>query len=131
MSVKKLNSTNHRNRDALMNSCGLMYTLTLLSGRWKMKILYKLAINGLRFNELKKQIPHITDRMLTLHLKEMEENGLIKRTVYAEIPARVEYCLTPSTVRLIPVWENLEEWGNKHREEQKDLMVRTIAGAEV
>lgn len=101
-----------------MGACGTMYALTLLSGRWKLKILYKLAIKDMRFTELKEHIPHITDRMLTLHLKEMEQDGLIERTVFAEVPPRVEYKLTQSTRDLVPIWEKLEDWGNHHRNNQ-------------
>lgn len=72
----------------------------------------------MRFTEIKKHIPNITDRMLTLHLKEMEQNGLIERTIFAEVPPRVEYKLTQSTINLIPVWERLEKWGDEHRENQ-------------
>ncbi len=72
----------------------------------------------MRFTEIKKHIPNITDRMLTLHLKEMEQNGLIERTIFAEVPPRVEYKLTQSAINLIPVWERLEEWGDEHRKKQ-------------
>lgn len=98
-----------------MNECGTMYALMLLSGRWKLTILHKLSFRNMRFTELKEHIPNISDRMLTLHLKEMEQDGLIKRTVFAEIPPRVEYELTESTKKLVPIWEKLEVWGAEHK----------------
>ncbi len=69
----------------------------------------------MRFKELKGSIPNISDRMLTLHLKEMENDGLIERNVFAEVPPRVEYKLTASTVALVSIWDQLEVWGSAHR----------------
>ena len=80
----------------------------------------------MRFSELKEHIPNITDRMLTLHLQELEADGLISRTVYAEVPPRVEYQLTPSAVLLIPVWDQLNEWGHQHRERQAQRAAPTM-----
>lgn len=92
-----------------------MYALTLLSGRWKMTILHKLSIQDLRFTELKECIPNISDRMLSLQLKEMERDGLVERNVFAEVPPRVEYKLTASTKNLISIWDKLNDWGDNHR----------------
>ncbi|WP_349665646.1 helix-turn-helix domain-containing protein [Sphingobacterium sp. lm-10] len=75
-----------------------------------------MAKGKLRFGELKKRIPNITERMLTLQLRKMEENKLIIRTVYAEVPPRVEYELTESAIQLIPILEQLEDWGIKHKQ---------------
>lgn len=80
-----------------------MYALTLLSGRWKMTILHKLSKKNMRFTELKEYIPNISDRMLALHLKEMEKDGLVERNVFAEVPPRVEYKLSRNAVKLIPI----------------------------
>lgn len=96
-----------------------MYALMLLSGRWKMTILHKLSKKDLRFTELKGCIPNISDRMLSLHLKEMEQDGLIERNVFAEVPPRVEYKLTSSTQDLVSIWDRLDVWGNNHREMQE------------
>lgn len=114
-----MTSTNTVNRDYLKNECGTMYALTLLSGRWKMTILHKLSKNDLRFTELKACIPNISDRMLSLHLKEMEQDGLVERNVFAEVPPRVEYKLTSSTQDLVSIWDRLDVWGNNHREMQE------------
>jgi len=97
-----------------------MFALTLLSGRWKMTILHKLSKKDLRFTELKECIPNISDRMLSLHLKEMEQDGLVERNVFAEVPPRVEYKLTASTQDLIPIWDKLDVWGNNHRDIQEN-----------
>ncbi|MCX2680366.1 helix-turn-helix domain-containing protein [Galbibacter sp. EGI 63066] len=119
MGKRKITSTNTINRDYLKNECGTMYALTLLSGRWKMTILHKLSKKGLRFTELKECIPNISDRMLSLHLKEMERDGLVERNVFAEVPPRVEYTLTSSTRDLVSIWDRLDIWGNNHREIQE------------
>jgi len=116
MSTRKVTSTNNINREKLIDFCGMMYAIDLLGGRWKLIILYKLQKRTLRFSELKKIIPGITDRMLTLHLKELERDGLVNRTVYAEVPPRVDYRLTKSAQSLIPVWQQLENWGVAHKE---------------
>lgn len=117
MAARKLSSTNARNREALDGFCGLTYALNLLGGRWKLLILYELEKGKRRFSELKQTLPHITDRMLTLQLRELEHDGLIARTVYAEVPPRVEYELTPSALALAPTWKSLEAWGDAHRQE--------------
>jgi len=121
MGKRKLTSTNAINREKLIDFCGMIYAVDILGGRWKLLILYKLEERTLRFTELKKRIPNITDRMLTLHLQELEKNGLVVRTVYAEVPPRVEYQLTESGKRLIPVWQQLEHWGLQHRAEMEGV----------
>ncbi|WP_419698839.1 winged helix-turn-helix transcriptional regulator [Mucilaginibacter sp. NFX135] len=120
MSTRKITSTNSINREKLIDFCGMMYAVDLLGGRWKLIILYKLGKGPLRFSELKRIIPGITDRMLTLHLKELEQNDLINRTVYAEVPPRVDYRLSSSAELLIPVWQQLEQWGLTHKQSQAE-----------
>ncbi|PUZ22983.1 transcriptional regulator [Chitinophaga parva] len=115
MSKRKPSSTNTENLQKLLNFCGVVYAVDLLGGRWKMIILYKLEKRTLRFGELKSRIPDISDRMLTLHLQELERDGLITRTVYPEVPPRVEYSLTESARKLAPIWQQLEQWGLEHR----------------
>jgi len=115
MSKRKPTSTNTINRETLIGFCGAVYAIDILAGRWKLLILYKLEGRVLRFGELKKRLPNITDRMLTLHLQELEKNGLIVRTVYAEVPPRVEYHLSESARQLAPVWKQLERWGLDHK----------------
>ena len=80
-----------------------------------MVILDKLAAKPLRYNEIKQMLPNVTDRMLSLHLKEMERDGLIIRSAVAEVPVKVCYELTKSANALVPVWQALDTWGKKHR----------------
>lgn len=115
MSKRKPTSTNAQNLKNLVDFCGAVYAIDVLGGRWKLVILYKLEKRTLRFSELKEHIPDISDRMLTLHLQELEKSGLVVRTVYAEIPPRVEYTLSESARKLAPIWQQLEEWGLQHR----------------
>jgi DNA-binding HxlR family transcriptional regulator len=115
MAKRKESSTNTINRDHLVNFCGMVYAVDILGGRWKLLILYKLEGKTLRFSELKKRLPNITDRMLTLHLQELEKNGLVVRTVYAAVPPRVEYQLSESARQLAPIWKQLEQWGLSHK----------------
>jgi DNA-binding HxlR family transcriptional regulator len=116
MTARKPTSTNSRNREVLGDFCGITYALNLVGGRWKLLLLHKLAPQTLRFSELKTTLPHITDRMLTLQLRELEQDGLLTRTVFAEVPPRVEYTLTARGRALTPTWQNLEAWGNAHRQ---------------
>lgn len=116
MAARKPSSTNSRNREVLGEFCGITYALNLVGGRWKLLLLHKLAPQTLRFSELKKILPHITDRMLTLQLRELEQDGLLVRTVFAEVPPRVEYALTARGQALAPTWQHLEAWGNAQRQ---------------
>jgi DNA-binding HxlR family transcriptional regulator len=124
MTKIKASSTNQHNRKALNDFCGVMYAIDILGGRWKLMILYKLEKKTMRFLELKKKLPEISDRMLTLHLRELERDGMVRREVFAEVPPRVEYSLTESAMELIPVWQQLEKWGLRHR----DLRAAGYAG---
>lgn len=116
MTKIKASSTNQHNRKVLNDFCGVMYAIDILGGRWKLMILYKLEKKTMRFLELKKKLPEISDRMLTLHLRELERDGMVHREVFAEVPPRVEYSLTESAMELIPVWQQLEKWGLRHKE---------------
>lgn len=115
MGKRKTTSTNSINLKNLVDFCGAVYAIDVIGGRWKLVILYKLAKRTMRFTELKEHIPDISDRMLTLHLQELEKSGLVIRTAYAEIPPRVEYTLSESARKLAPIWLQLEEWGLQHR----------------
>jgi DNA-binding HxlR family transcriptional regulator len=115
MGKRKENSTNRLNENYIVESCDLTYAVCKIGGRWKLLILCKLEEGKLRFGELKKQITGITERMLTLQLRELEKDGLIKRTVYAEVPPRVDYELTKIAKELIPIWSQLSNWGAKHK----------------
>jgi DNA-binding HxlR family transcriptional regulator len=94
--------------------CPVEATLDLIGGKWKGVVLYHLADGMLRFNELRRRLTGVTQRMLTKQLRELEEVGLIVRTVYAEVPPRVEYRLSPRGESLKPVIRVLEMWGENY-----------------
>lgn len=82
-----------------------------IGGMWKMPILWRLKDRIYRYGELKKDIPHISDKMLSSQLRELEETGLIERTIYPEIPPRVEYSITEKGEKAIPVIEVIIKYG--------------------
>jgi len=116
MGTRKENSTNSINEQYITQECDLTYAVCKIGGRWKLLILCKLENGKLRFSEIRRRISGITERMLTLQLREMEKEGLVKRTVYAEVPPRVDYELTAIAQDLVPIWKQLDHWGKMHRE---------------
>lgn len=95
--------------------CVVDASLDLIGGKWKGMIVYQLLTEeNLRFNALRRLVGDVTQRMLTKQLREMEEDGLISRTVYAEVPPRVEYRLTDAGRDLMPVVLALKAWGESH-----------------
>lgn len=88
--------------------------LRLLSGKWKGEILWQLVDGKQRFGQLRRAIPDVTQHMLTTQLRDLENEGLVKRTVFAEVPPRVEYEMTPAAKALRPVFEELSRWANEH-----------------
>ena len=115
MSKTKETSTNFANKQALADECSEVYAAHIIGGQWAL-IICSCLINGkLRFGELKRLLPNITERMLTLHLRKLEINKIVQRTVYAEVPPRVEYELTPIGYELKPIIKQLEKWGENHK----------------
>jgi DNA-binding HxlR family transcriptional regulator len=94
--------------------CPVEATLDLIDGKWKAVILYHLLNDVVRFNELKRRLSRITQRMLTRQLRELEAAGLIHREIYAEVPLRVGYSLTTLGRSLEPVIRMLWTWGNQY-----------------
>ena len=95
--------------------CPVEATLSLIGGKWKSVILFRLLAEPvLRFNELRRLLPSITQRMLTNQLRELERDGLVGRTVYPEVPPKVEYRLTAYGQTLAPVIHALQQWGDRH-----------------
>ena len=94
--------------------CAVEATLSLIDGKWKGVVLYHLLTETLRFNELRRRVPSVTQRMLTNQLRELEADGLVHRKVYAEVPPKVEYSLTDLGRTLKPVITALKTWGDEH-----------------
>ncbi|GGA33194.1 winged helix-turn-helix transcriptional regulator [Paenibacillus physcomitrellae] len=98
-------------------NCEKELTLAVIGGKWKLIILWHLGLEGTkRFGELKKLIPNITQKMLTNQLRELEEDKLISRRVYPEVPPRVEYSMTEYGISLMPVLKSMYEWGKHYGE---------------
>ena len=92
-------------------SCPMLLTINIIGGKWKPIILHMLSAGTMRFGELKKNIPPVSQKMLTQQLRELEADGIISRMLYPEVPPRVEYSLTERGMTLKPVLQGLYDWG--------------------
>ena len=99
----------------ILPACPVETTLTLISDKWKVLILRDLLTGTKRFGELKKSIGHVTQKVLTAQLRQMEASGLLTRTVYAEVPPRVEYTLTDLGYSLKPILDAMWAWGEGYQ----------------
>ncbi|MBK9275546.1 MAG: helix-turn-helix transcriptional regulator [Flavobacteriales bacterium] len=91
--------------------CALDVTMELVGGKWKTIVLWYLRKDKKRFSELRRLIPGITEKMLSMQLRQLEQDGLVRRTVYPEVPPRVEYELTAHGRTLLPLLEEIAAWG--------------------
>ena len=98
-------------------ACPVELTLLLISNKWKVLIIRDLLDGTKRFSELKKSINNISQKVLTSNLREMEENELLTRKVYPEVPPRVEYTLTDIGYSLKPLLDDMDKWGTWYRSE--------------
>lgn len=96
-------------------ACPVETTLTLIGNKWKVLILRDLLPGTKRFGELKKSLGSVSQKVLTAQLRDMEADGLVTRTVYPEIPPRVEYSLTDLGMSLQPVLNSLQSWGESYK----------------
>jgi DNA-binding HxlR family transcriptional regulator len=97
------------------SGCALRRVLDAVGGKWKILLLVALSqADELRYGELRRLVFGITNTMLATSLKELEEDGLVNRTQYPEMPVRVEYSLTPKARTLIPILMELKDWGEKN-----------------
>ncbi len=95
--------------------CEIELTLEILSGKWKALLIWNLHLHTvLRYNEFRKLIPSITQKMLTQQLKDLEKYGILSRRVYPSVPPMVEYTLTQTGQELIPIMEAMDQWGKKY-----------------
>jgi DNA-binding HxlR family transcriptional regulator len=103
--------TNNRRKNDCHYGCAVEAALDVIGNKWKGVILFHLLEGTKRFNELRRLIPGVTQRMLTLQLRELEEDEIVHRKVYAEVPPKVEYSLTKHGKELKPLLLSLVEWG--------------------
>ena len=118
---KQTNGTEHRECVSEQVRRQFQRALRLLSGKWKSEILWQLVDGKQRFGQLRRAIPDVTQHMLTTQLRDLENEGLVKRTVYAEVPPRVEYEMTPAARALRPVFDELLRWSNAHGKPEPKL----------
>lgn len=101
------------------NVCPIEITVSLISDKWIILIIRELLTGTKRFNELKKSIGSVTQKVLTQSLRKMETNGLIDRKIYNEIPPKVEYSLTKIGLSLKPILDTMKDWGQNYLEKNK------------
>ena len=106
-------------------NCPLIYAISIIGGKWKPIIIHMLLSGTHRTGELRKAIPTISQKVLTQQLRELEEDGVVQRTVYAEVPPKVEYHLTESGSGLAQTIEDLYVWGSAHKQNQKDHLANS------
>ena len=100
-------------------ACPVETTLTLISDKWKVLILRDLLPGTKRIGELKKSIGHVSQKVLTAQLRQMEQSGLVNRKVYAEVPPKVEYSLTDVGYSLKPILDAMWTWGEEYQKEME------------
>jgi DNA-binding HxlR family transcriptional regulator len=108
--------------------CPVEATLDVIGGKWKGVLLFLLLERKRRFGELRKLLPDVTQRVLTLQLRELEREGIVKRTVYPEVPPRVEYAISDFGASLKPIILAMRAWGEEYRSAR--IKPREIAAAE-
>lgn len=101
-----------------MRVCPIEVSVSVIGGAWKLTVIRHLTDGTRRFGELRRELGDVTDRTLTRQLRELEDDGLIHREVFAEVPPRVEYSLTPLGESLRPVIDTLNTWGREWADSQ-------------
>lgn len=115
----KETSTNNMNKQGILVKCPVTFTLNKIGGRWKPLIMYNLVEGGRRYNEIKKGIPEITEKMLIQHLKQLEADKLIVRESLPVVPPHVTYSLTKAGKEMGPILEAMAKWGIKNSKKLK------------
>ncbi|AKA72425.1 winged helix-turn-helix transcriptional regulator [Clostridium scatologenes] len=99
----------------MIEQCPMDVTINILSGKWKMSILWHLSRGVIRFNELQRLLNNITQKTLILQLRELERDGIIYRKIYAEVPPKVEYGLTKLGESMKPILKSMCDWGKNYQ----------------
>ncbi len=102
-----------KNRDFNPYNCPVTHCMNLIGGKWKILIIYAVSRDCNRFSKMQRAMPAISKQMLVTQLRELEEDKILERIIYAEIPPRVEYKITEYGLSLMPVISVLQEWGLK------------------
>ena len=109
--MKKINSSNSINEKSILHACPITSTMKMIGGRWKLIIIWKLKDKALRYSELDKAIPNISQKMLTQQLKSLIESGWVSKKDFGEIPPRTEYRLTTLGKSFLPILTMIYDWG--------------------
>lgn len=110
--------------------CSVEAALSVIGGKWKGTILYRLLLDEvLRFNEIRRILPEVSQRVLTAQLRALEADGILSRTVYPEVPPRVEYRLTPYGLTLREAILALKAWGDVHKQQQMLVNDRHVSSS--
>lgn len=109
--------------------CDVEATLSVIGGKWKLMLVWYLREEPRRFNEIRRQFPEISQKVLTQQLRELEADGVVHREIFREIPPKVEYSLTAFGASLGPVMTALDEWGRGHVHQLKRLREGVAADA--
>lgn len=123
--MRKENSTNRLNEKAITINCPITSTVLAIGGRWKIVILWQLKNGTLRYNEIRKAIPNISEKMLIQQLKELMQSGWVDKKDFNVIPPRTEYSLTELGNSFMPILENIYNWGTENniiQMEEKNLL---------
>ena len=110
--------------------CGLLLTKEVLSGKWKSSLLHHIAQGVKRPSALQRNIPAATRRVLNVQLNELEQHGLIGKTIYPQLPPKVEYHLTDFGRSLLPIIHAMTQWGNDNREQLEQVLYVNTAAAD-
>ena len=102
-----------KNKDFNPYNCPVTHCMNKIGGKWKILIIYAISLNCNRFSKLQRALPVISKQMLVNQLRELEEDGILERTIYPEIPPKVEYRLTDNGLSLMPVIKVMQDWGLK------------------
>ena len=114
----KYMNINNEKKFKTVESCPIRNVLSRLGDKWSILVLINLSLNGtMRFSDIHRLIGDVSQRMLTVTLRSLESDGLVSRTVYPEVPPKVEYTLTEMGTSLMPHLENLVQWAGEHMED--------------
>ena len=106
--------------------CALDITMHYIGGKWKCIILWYLKGGAMRFSVLKRQMPDISEKMLSQQLKELEKEGILERKVFAEVPPRVEYSVTAFGKKLLPIVDAMGEWGREIGKKKGEIIIKEL-----
>jgi DNA-binding HxlR family transcriptional regulator len=117
-----------RNRKAgyACKHCPVETTLDIIGGKWKGVILYHIMTKTRRFNEMRRLMPGVSQRMLTLQLRELEKDGVIHREIFPVVPPKTEYSLTAFGETLKPIIQEMKRWGDYYEQTHQDVQERNI-----